>query len=146
MIFWVAGMWIAITSLMAVDKLTQIIPALLIIIFGELWFFYGLINLQDIEFTMYGFLYWEFIPMALALAMLWYHYGKKSDLTSPYMIASGFTLFGLVYLAWAPWHFSEIKYMWYIWFNIYLVSLALIFAGLYAFPKDILGKFPEEEQ
>lgn len=146
MIFWVAGMWLAITTLMTNDKRVQIIPMLLIIILGELWFFLGLIIVKDIELTMYGFLYWEFIPMALILALIWYHYGKTSTLSSPLVIASGFTLFGLVYLAWAPWHFSDVRYMWFIWFNVYLISLALIFGGLYAFPKEILAKFPENDE
>jgi hypothetical protein len=143
MILWIAGMWIGVTKLLT-DKTNLIYySALLIVILGELWFLIGLVILGDIEFTMYGFLYWEFVPMAFVLALLWHHYGKGADLNSPKVIAAGFTLFGIAYLAWAPWHFEDLKYIWYIWFNVYLVSLALLLTGFYALPKEILGEFGE---
>ncbi|MFX0183249.1 MAG: hypothetical protein ACFE95_09245 [Candidatus Hodarchaeota archaeon] len=145
MILWVCGMWIGVTRLFTDNTRLIYLPALLIFLFGETWFFLGLIVIQDIELTMYGFLYWEFIPMAFVLAILWYHYGKDSELSSPYVITFGFILFGVAYLAWAPWHFDEIEYVWFIWFNVYLVSLALLLTGFYALPKEILGKFKESE-
>lgn len=144
MILWVVGMWIGVTKLLTENDIHIYLPALLIFILGELWFVIGLILVENIEFTMYGFLYWEFVPMAFVLAILWYHYGKNSGLDSPKVITAGFTLFGIAYLAWAPWHFEELIYIWYVWFNIYIVSLALLLTGFYALPKEILGKFPEE--
>lgn len=141
MILWVCGMLIGITKLLTDNFKLIYYPALVLFLAGEAWFFIGLILLQDIEFTMYGFLYWEFVPMAFVLAILWYHYGRGAQLSSPYVIMFGFILFGIAYLAWAPWHFEELKYMWFIWFNIYLVSLALLLTGFYALPKEILGKF-----
>ena len=143
MVLWIAGMWIGVTKLLT-DKTNLIYySALLIVILGELWFLIGLIVLGDIEFTMYGFLYWEFVPMAFILALLWHNYGKGAELNSPKVIATGFALFGIAYLAWAPWHFEDLKFIWYIWFNVFLVSLALLLTGFYALPKEILGEFSE---
>ncbi len=143
MIIWVAGIWIGVAKLIVDDNRLIFIPALLIIIFGELWFFFSLLILQDIEFAMYGFLYWLFVPMAFVLARLWHHYGKNAHLSSPNVISAGFVLFGIVYLAWAPWHFPDLNYIWLVWFNMYLVSLAIILTGFYALPKEILGKIKD---
>jgi hypothetical protein len=149
MIIWVAGMWIGVTKLYTDCPKCTYLAALVIFILGELWFLGGLIfftNIIDnpIEFTMYGFLYWIFVPMAFIIAILWYNYGKGANLNSPKVISAGFTLFGIAYLAWAPWHFEELKYVWFIWFNVYLVSLAILLTGFYALPKEILGQFHEE--
>lgn len=143
MIIWVAGMWIGVSKLLVDNNKLVYIPAILIIVLGEIWFLFGLLILVDIEFTMYGFLYWEFVPMSLVLALLWHQYGKKAELSSPTVIMFGFLLFGVAYLAWAPWHFEDLKYIWFVWFNIYLVSLAFLLTGFYALPKEILGKFKE---
>ncbi len=143
MIIWVAGMWIGVSKLLVDDDRLVYFPAFIILILGEVWFVIGLIVFADIEFTMYGFLYWEFVPMAIILALLWYQYGKGTNLSSPNVIALGFVLFGITYLAWAPWHFKELEYMWFVWFNVYLVSLAFLLTGFYALPKEILGKFKE---
>ncbi|MFX0123236.1 MAG: hypothetical protein ACFFAE_06320 [Candidatus Hodarchaeota archaeon] len=144
MILWVAGMWIGVTSLHTDSPQITYLSALLIFLLGESWFFIGLILLRDIELTMYGFLYWEFVPMAFILAILWYNYGKGAGLHSPKVISAGFTLFGIAYLAWAPWHFEDLQYVWFIWFNVYLVSLAILLTGFYALPKEILGQFHDE--
>jgi len=144
MILWVAGMWIGVTKLLTDSPKCTYLAALLILLLGELWFFIGLVLLEDIELTMYGFLYWEFVPMAFILAILWFHYGKGAGLNSPKVITAGFTLFGIAYLAWAPWHFEELKYIWFVWFNIFLVSLAILLTGFYALPKEILGQFGED--
>lgn len=141
MILWVAGMWFGVTRLLTDNTRLIYYSTLIIIILGMLWFLIGLIILEDIEFTMYGFLYWEFVPMAFVIALLWYNYGTNTGLDSPKVITSGFTLFGIAYLAWAPWHFDELKYIWFVWFNIYIVSLSLLLTGFYALPKEILGKF-----
>ena len=144
MILWVAGMWIGVVKLHTDNVQITYLVALLILLLGEIWFFVGLIIVGEIEFTMYGFLYWEFVPMAFVLAILWYNYGKGADLNSPKVITVGFTLFGIAYLAWAPWHVEELRYIWFVWFNIYLVALAFLLTGFYALPKEILGRFHEE--
>jgi hypothetical protein len=141
MILWVAGMWYGVTRLITDNMRLIHFSTLVIIILGEIWFIIGLILLEEIETTMYGFLYWEFVPMAFIIAFLWYNYGKGAELDSPKVLTVGFTLFGIAYLAWAPWHFEELKYIWFVWFNIYLVSLALLLTGFYALPKEILSKF-----
>ncbi len=143
MIFWVAGMWIGTSKLFQDNFKINYIPALLIILLGEIWFIFGLLILGDVEFTMYGFLYWEFIPMGLVLAILWYNYGKRAELSSPKLITFGFLLFCLAYMGWAPWHFAELRYIWYILFHIFLIGLSLIFTGFYSLPKEILAKLPD---
>ncbi|UCG02510.1 MAG: hypothetical protein JSW11_00665 [Candidatus Heimdallarchaeota archaeon] len=143
MIIWVTGMWIGVSKLLVDDDRLIYFPAFSILILGEVWFIIGLIFFVDIEFTMNGFLYWEFVLMASILALLWYQYGKGTELSSPNVIVLGFVLFGITYLAWAPWHSKELEYMWFVWFNVYLVSLAFLLTGFYALPKEILGKFKD---
>ncbi|MFW9994049.1 MAG: hypothetical protein ACFFD4_18540 [Candidatus Odinarchaeota archaeon] len=138
MILWVCGMLIGTTMLFTENKRLVYGPAALVFIFGEIWFIYGMLVVGDVIFTMYGFLYWEFVPMAFFMAILWYYYGKKAEMSSPKMVALGFFLLGVVYIAWAFWApFDELHYIYYNWFNIYLVALGFMFAGFYALPKEM---------
>ncbi len=141
MIIFVCGVWTGTSQLFTDNKKIIYSIALLIILLGESWLFIGLIILKNIEQTMYGFLYWGFIPMTFILAYLWYRYGKGSTLSSPNVLALGFFLLGLVYAVWAPWHFEDLKYIYYTLFNIYNLALTIILVGFYALPKETLARF-----
>ncbi|MHA1449888.1 MAG: hypothetical protein ACTSP4_10760 [Candidatus Hodarchaeales archaeon] len=142
MIIWVAGMWIGTIRLFSEDKRLVYIPALLILLAGFGWFIIGLLVIESItiEQTMYGFLFGEFIPMSLVLAYMWYVYRKDTKMSSAGILAVGFTLLSVSYASWAPWHFSELVYIYFLWFNLFIVSLAFILAGFFALPKEITSK------
>ncbi|MFX0205606.1 MAG: hypothetical protein ACFFDT_06430 [Candidatus Hodarchaeota archaeon] len=38
---------------------------------------------------------------------------------------------------------QDLIYIWFVWFNVYLVSLAFLLTGFYTFPKEILVEFQE---
>ena len=78
------------------------------------------------------------------IAYLFYFYGKNQKLSSAWILAIGFSLLALTYASWAPWHFSDLRYIYFIWFDIFLVSLAFILTGFFALPKEITSKFERE--
>lgn len=147
MIIWVTLMWIGTIMLFTEDKKFIFLPAGLIFIAGEVWFLLRLFVLLPsetaIEQTMYGFLFGMFIPMCIIIAYLFYTYSKDLKLTSAKLLTFGFSLLALTYAAWAPWHFKtpvNLTYIYFIWFDLFIVSLALIFAGLFALPKETISK------
>ncbi len=148
MILWVTGMWTGTSMLFTEDKKVIYVPASIILLAGEAWFFLQLVlfvNVYSIEQTMYGFLFGEFIPVSIFIAYLFYSYGKDLKLSSAWMLTIGFALLAITYVAWAPWHFSGLMYIYYIWFDIFLVSLAFILAGFFALPKETKSKVMIEE-
>ncbi|MFX0013176.1 MAG: hypothetical protein ACFFB2_05050 [Promethearchaeota archaeon] len=143
MILWVTGMMIGTLMLFTEDNKSIYVPALIVFLAGESWFFIRLVifvDVNSIELTMYGFLFGEFIPVSILIAYLFYSYGKNLKLSSAWMLTMGFSLLALTYAAWAPWHFSELRYIYFIWFDLFLVSLALILTGFFALPKEITSK------
>ncbi|NHJ01188.1 MAG: hypothetical protein EAX86_03555 [Candidatus Heimdallarchaeota archaeon] len=145
MIFWVAGMIIGTMMLLTNNKKLIYLPGFLIFLIGEGWFTWRLLWVLDqnsIEQTMYGFLFWFFIPICVIIAYLFYNYSKDLDLSSARLLTLGFSLLALTYAAWAPWHFQEpnLTYIYFICFNLFLVSLAFIFAGFFALPKETAAK------
>ncbi|MFX0124680.1 MAG: hypothetical protein ACFFAE_13705 [Candidatus Hodarchaeota archaeon] len=147
MIFWVVGMMIGTMMLFTEDKKTIYISGLIIFLAGETWFFFRLVlfvDVNSVEQTMYGFLFGEFIPIAILIAYLFYFYGKNQKLSSAWILTIGFSLLALTYASWAPWHFSDLRYIYFIWFDIFLVSLAFILTGFFALPKEITSKLEAE--
>ena len=143
MILWVTGMLIGTLMLFTEDKMSIYIPSLVIFFAGEFWFFLRLVLIVDmnsVEQTMYGFLFGEFIPVAILIAYLFYFYAKNQKLSSAWILTIGFALLALTYASWAPWHFSDLRYIYFIWFDIFLVSLAFILTGFFALPKEIESK------
>ncbi len=148
MILWVTGMLIGTMMLFTENKKFIYIPALIVFLAGEVWFFLQLVLIADanaIEQTMYGFLFGEFIPVSILIAYLFYTYGRNLKLSSAWVLAIGFSLLSLTYAAWAPWHFSDLIYIYFIWFDLFLVSLAFILAGFFALPKETASKALAED-
>jgi hypothetical protein len=143
MIIWVAGMWIGTIMLFSENKLIIYTPAIVILLGGLTWFYIGLMMFENIEQTMYGFLFGEFIPMAVILAYLWYIYRKDTELSSAAILMIGFSLLAITYAAWAPWHFAELVYVYFFWFAMFIVSLAFIMAGFFALPKETTSQLAD---
>ena len=147
MILWVTGMMIGTMMLFTEDKKSIYITGLIIFLAGEIWFFFRLVlfvDVNSVEQTMYGFLFGEFIPVSILIAYLFYSYGKNQKLSSAWILTAGFSLLALTYASWAPWHFSDLRYIYFIWFDIFLVSLAFILTGFFALPKEITSKLENE--
>lgn len=137
MIIWCVGMWLGFMMLFTENKLFIYLPSLIIFLWGLFGFYYGLIVLGNIERTMYAFLYSEFIPVTLIFAYLWLQYSKDTHLSSTKVLSAGFIIMSISYAAWAPWHSLGLIYIYFIWFDIFIFSLALILAGFFALPKEI---------
>ncbi len=140
MIIFVSGMWIGASRLFQENKKAIYLPALLLLVLGASWFFFGLVVLADIELTMYGFLYVGFIPMTLSLAYIWSRFNKDTIFSSPWLVALGFLLMGIVYSLWIPWHPDNLSPIYYILFTLFNVSLVLILRGFQKFSEENLIK------
>ena len=140
MILWVSGMWIGTVSLFTENRKIIFSSGMFIIIIGLVWFVYGLLIFRNIEQTMYGFLYWLFIPMCIIIAYIWWNYYQDLQITSARMIAVGFALMGVSYSGWAPWHFADLIYVYFIFFQLFIVSLSFILAGFFALPKELSSR------
>lgn len=140
MIFWVSGMWIGTASLFTDNRKLIFSSGIFIDVTGLAWFVYGLLIIKNIEQTMYGFLFWLFIPMCFIIAYIWWQYSRDMHVTSALMIAIGFGLMGISYAAWAPWHFSDLLYIYFIFYQLFIVSISFILAGFFALPKELLSR------
>jgi len=125
-IIWAAGIYLGISKILSKSKIIQTLPTLLILLFGYIWFFYGLLYMKDIEYTMYGFLYGIWIPLCVFLAYLFFLYSKKSRLIAPRYIALGFAGIAITYSYWAPWHLTK---FYLICFFTYILSIVPLFTG-----------------
>ncbi len=138
MIFWVAAMWWGLSQILQTTKNIRVIPAFLVIILSEIWFLYGLFLEEDIELTMYGFLTLVFVPMCFSLAYLWYLYSKRrGDVFASRFLAGGHAWLGICYLAWAPWHFGELVYIYFVWYALFTLSLVAIFCGFLLLTQEV---------
>jgi signal transduction histidine kinase len=138
MIVWAMGMWYGLVEVVLVyhthRKYFQFIPTIIIGIESELIFMFGLFIIQNIELTMYAFLFLIFIPVSFSISYLWFLYYKKNTLqgqnkNAVLLLWFGFFWMGICYAAWGPWHFSELRYIYFVWYGLFLLSLIAIFIG-----------------
>ncbi|NHJ01299.1 MAG: hypothetical protein EAX86_04110 [Candidatus Heimdallarchaeota archaeon] len=139
-IIWLACFWVGLGKIKRFESNLVYIPALLILVLGEIGFIISLLILEDI-FGMYGFFFLIVIPIVLIYALYWYNLGKNSDLSSPFIIALGFIILAISFSGWVFWYFSDVMYIHYIWTNMMNISFALIFAGFLRLPKELLTMF-----
>jgi hypothetical protein len=137
MIIWAALMYYGMATIIIQSKKYQIIPTIAILVFGYIIFYLGLFVFNSVEFTMYIFLYTIWTPICLILAYMFYLYGKAYNIVSPKISTLGFVLCAITYCFWAPFHFSTVVYIYYIWFSIFNISLAIIFIGFILLPYEI---------
>ncbi len=140
MILWVALMYYGISTILTDSKRARLVPALVMLGFGYAWFAIGLFGMKDIEFTMYVFLYSLWTPLCATVAYSFLLYGRQAQLVSPKILTGGFALVGITYLAWAPWHFGPVIYIYFIWFALFDVALAFIMLGYIVLPYEIKAK------
>lgn len=92
-------------------------------------FSYGLFIRGEIEWTMYFFLFVFLIPVSLLIANLFYQLGESRGVFSGKLLAVAWIYYAVTYGMWAPWHFPEVRYIYYIWFSQFLCSLVLMLVG-----------------
>jgi hypothetical protein len=145
MIWWIGLMYVGIASIMTKSRKKQFIPGIAFIGIGYLIFGIGLLVFNQIEYTMYAFLYGLWTPLCAAITYCFYLYGRDSKLASPKIIGIGFALLGITYLAWAPWHYTAGIYIYFIWFFLFNISLAIILVGYVILPYEARAKMLQRE-
>jgi hypothetical protein len=145
MIWWIGLMYVGIATIMTKSWRKQVIPGIVFIGLGYVVFSIGLLVFNDIEYTMYILLYTFWTPLCAAITYCFYLYGKDSKLASPKIIGIGFALLGVTYLAWSPWHHPDVIYIYYIWFFMFNISLAIIMVGYVMLPYEARAKLKQHE-
>ncbi|MFX1311166.1 MAG: hypothetical protein ACFFHD_00950 [Promethearchaeota archaeon] len=84
---------------------------------------------NPIEVTMYLFLHTIWIPICFTMAYIFAFYGYKGNETGPKLVGLGFFLLMISYHGWAPWHFEDVIYLYFIWYFLFLLSLTPILIG-----------------
>jgi len=127
MILWAAGMTYGLLKIFTNNKKFQIALPALIVLAGYSWFWYGLMKVADIEYTMYGFLFGIFIPVAVFLAYLFWRFAHQNKLISLKFVAGGFLGIALTYGLWAPWHLTKVYALCFFGYELSLVPLLIGF-------------------
>ena len=132
MIVWAAGILYGLLKILTENKTYQLIPSVVTLILGFAWLILGLFILPSknpIEFTMYLFLNTIWIPVCFTMFYIFAYYGYKTQQNGPKLVALGFFGVMISYYGWAPWHFSDLVYIYFIWYFIFLLSLTPILIG-----------------
>jgi hypothetical protein len=140
MILWVALMYYGISTILTDNKRVRLVPALVMLGFGYMWFAIGLLAMADIVLTMYVFLYTLWTPLCATISYSFLLYGRQAKLVSPRILTWGFAGVGISYLAWAPWHFTSVLYIYYVWFFIFDIGLSFIMLGYVVLPFEMRVK------
>ena len=146
MIWWITLMFAGIASIFTKSIKKQVIPALFFLGIGYMWFFIGLFGFGNIEYTMYVFLYSFWVPVCAAIAYFFYMYGRNGKVASPKIIAFGFAMLGITYLAWSAWHIAAVMYVYFLWFFTFDISLTIILLGYVVLPYEMKAKAKTEEE
>lgn len=136
MILWAAGSLYGILRLLIEDKKLQIVAPIFVLSIGFIWFIYGLLIVGDIEYTMYGFLFAIWIPICFTISYIFLDYGQKSKYSGPKIIFLGYLGLTLTYMGWAPWHFSDVMYFYFVFYFLFLLSLVPILIGFILLSKE----------
>jgi len=132
MIVWAAGILFGALKILTENKKLQILPSSIVLIIGFLLFIIGLFIVKSnnpIETTMYLFLFTIWIPICFTMAYIFFYYGYKSMKMGPKLISLGFLGIMITYMQWAPWHFSDVVYIYFIWYILFSLSLIPILLG-----------------
>jgi hypothetical protein len=136
MILWAGGSLYGILRILTDDKKIQIIPPVVVISAGFTWFIYGLEIVRDIEWMMYGFLFGIWIPICFSISYIFLVYGRKSGTSGPKILFLGYLGLTITYMAWAPWHFGDVVYFYFVWYFLFLLSLIPILIGFILLARE----------
>ncbi len=127
-----AGIIFGLTRLLVEKRKYQVIPTLLSLGIGLLWLVLGLFVIPSpspIEATMYLFLYTVWIPVCFTMAYVFAYFGWKAQYRGPLLVAFGFIILMISYFAWAPWHFTDVVYIYFVWYFVFMLSLIPVLIG-----------------
>lgn len=142
MIIWAAGMIYGLATHLGFEKRLKRVVTALVLVCGYLWFMWGLLVVSNIEYTMYGFLYFIFIPICVYLSWAFCRAARATGFTSFRYVCLGMIGLAITYAAWAPWHLNYIYAVWFFLFNLSLVPIFAGFVGLFQESKYLkLVKF-----
>jgi len=139
MILWAGGSLYGILRILVKDRKAQILLPLAIICLGFIWFIYGLFFSgyeNIIEDTMYTFLFVIWIPICFSISYIFFLYGRRSKSSGPKILFIGYLGLTITYMGWAPWHFSEVIYFYFVWYFLFLLSLVPILIGFILLSKE----------
>ncbi|MDD1778193.1 MAG: hypothetical protein LUQ65_08495 [Candidatus Helarchaeota archaeon] len=139
MILWAGGSLYGILRILVKDRKTQILPPIAVIVVGFIWFIYGLFFAGDptpIESTMYTFLFAIWIPICFSISYIFLLYGRRSKSTGPKILFIGYLGLTITYMGWAPWHFSNVIYFYFVWYFLFLLSLIPILIGFILLSRE----------
>jgi len=127
-----AGILYGILIILTDNKKLQTIPTFLTLGLGFLWLILGLFIIPSenpIEVTMYLFLHTIWIPICFTMSYVFAFYGYKAKEKGPKLVGLGFFILMVSYHGWAPWHFQDVVYLYFIWYFLFLLSLTPILIG-----------------
>jgi len=127
-----AGILYGILLILTENKKKQQIPSVFVFIIGFLLLIIGLFIIPSenpIEITMYLFLHTIWIPICFTMAYIFAYYGYKAREIGPKLVGLGFFVLMVSYHGWAPWHFQDVVYLYFIWYFLFLLSLTPILLG-----------------
>jgi hypothetical protein len=132
--FFSAGILYGILKILTENKKLQNIPSIFILFLGFLMLIFGLFIIPSenpIEVTMYLFLHTIWIPICFTMAYIFAYYGYKAKEIGPKLVGLGFFVLMVSYHGWAPWHFQDVVYIYFIWYFLFLLSLTPILLGFF---------------
>ncbi len=127
-----AGILYGILIILTDNEKLQQIPSVSVLILGFIWLIIGLFIIPSenpIEITMYLFLHTIWIPVCFTMAYVFAYYGYKAKEIGPKLVGFGFFILMVSYHGWAPWHFQDVVYLYFIWYFLFLISLTPILLG-----------------
>ncbi|MCP4764496.1 MAG: hypothetical protein GY870_22160 [archaeon] len=130
MVVFAAGILFGVLKIVTDNKKLQIYPSIAIIIAGLSLFAVGLFVLElGIESTMFIFLFTIWSPICFSMSYLFLYFGVKTKKAGPKIISIGFFGVFLTYLAWAPYHYVAVIYLYFIFYFLFMLSLVPILIG-----------------
>ena len=132
MVVWAGGMIYGLLKILTDKKKFQIYGSVGVLGIGFLSLILGLFVIptdNPIEFTMYIFLHIIWIPICFTMSYIFFYYGYKTKQLGPKILGLGFFLLMVSYYGWAPWHFSNVVYLYFLWYFIFVLSLTPILMG-----------------
>lgn len=131
MIIWAAGIIYGLISLRTGRKnLRRYIPSGVILL-SLAWFAWGLLIRGSIEYTMYGFTSFIWIPLTFAFGYFFWAYSGGTGHSGMKWISVGMVYMGATYFLWAPTHENFLYEMAFFQYNI---ALSIILLGMTKLP------------
>ncbi len=139
MIIWAGASLYGILRIITEKKLLQIVPPVVAMGTSFAWFYYGLFVVEtanNIEWMMYGFLFAIWIPICFSISYIFLIYGRKANISGPKILFLGYLGLTITYMGWAPWHFANVVYFYFVWYFLFLLSLVPILIGFMMLSKE----------